>query len=90
MKKTLHIAICLAAGFAGGMISRSFAPAVVLTDQTGRPLAKLVAGAGLLPATKDPMAQLAPKLRLIDMNGIELWNAGGGINTGIATIAEVS
>ena len=32
MKKSLHVAICLAAGFAGGMISRYSVPPVALAQ----------------------------------------------------------
>jgi hypothetical protein len=100
MRRLLRVAMCLAAGLSGGLISRYVNPPVafaqdqqpptseiraqafVLTDQSGKPLAKLVAGAGAVQNPSKASWQLEPKILLLDMDGRQLWSAGGAVLVG--------
>jgi hypothetical protein len=92
MKKSLHVAICLAAGFAGGMISRYSVPPVALAQSQPQSVVEVRAQAFVLTDNNGrPVVKLAPgagalsgaafspKVVLFDADGHQFWSAGGPV-----------
>ena len=81
--KKLNLALALAAGFAGGVLSHSLAPPAVQAETPVAPTELrarsflLVNEKGAVRGTFALDANGRPALRLFDANGREVWSAEG-------------
>lgn len=82
--KKLHLALALAAGFAGGALSHFLALPAVRAESRPAPVAEvrahsfvLVNGEGRVLGTFTADSEGRPALRLFDANGREIWSAEG-------------